>query len=110
MRTTSARTNTNSEGGSLGQPMDNASQFPPALPGTARLFRRLRSTLGVDVGGAVLKAAEVGRDAGKPRLVDFAALPVAGGPLGADPDRMADDLARLFDARGWSRSLSLIHI
>lgn len=88
----------------MAQQLDNASQFPPILPGTARLFRRVRSTLGVDVGGAVLKVAEVSRDGSTPRLVDFAALPVSGGPLGADPDRTADDLGRLFDARGWSRS------
>lgn len=88
----------------MAQPMDNTSQFPSALRGTTRLFRRVRSTLGVDVGRAVLKVAEVVREGGKPRLLDFAAMPVSGGPLGAAPDRTARDLGRLFDERGWSRS------
>lgn len=85
--------------------LETGSQFPSPLTGTRRLFGRFHSTVGLDVGGSIVKVAEVAWERSVPRLIDFIALPIAlGSALHADPADAAESLERLFAARGWGKS------
>ncbi|MCL5676779.1 MAG: pilus assembly protein PilM [Firmicutes bacterium] len=89
----------------MAESLEANSSFPPPLARSRRFLRRNRTTVGLDVGGAALKMAEVAWDRETPRLVDFAAIQMLGGsPLQTDPSRVAGDLERLFASRGWEGS------
>lgn len=84
--------------------LEVSTQFPPPLQRRARLLGRVRSAVGLDVGGAIVKVAEVAWDQGRPRLLDFMAIPLAGGAgLNTDHAQSAAELERLFAQRGWNR-------